>query len=275
MKTSLISILIYSVCATAALAQYPQRETAGDSKIVSVKTAPNHLTVLEFGEPVTMAASGSSAYHIERQQDKVLIEPTNAAGSTDLLVWTTSRRFTFELEPAGEAGKMDVAIDMSVPAPKPVVTTEDQLQQIADNIMKQALFGAEPIDSRTIKSRANIVVRVQQVFRTRSTVYIHYQVENHTDHPFRIAAPNVKALKMGLTAVSVSGLRHTQLDDKTLGRLGRTSSVELPVALAESDGQDVAAHDQGQGIIAIRQDLQAPAVLQLEFSSAVKATFVL
>ncbi len=275
MKKRLISILIYSVCATAALAQYPQRETAGDSKIVFVKTALNHLTVLEFGEPVTMAAAGSSAFHVERQQDKVLIEPTNAASSTDLLVWTASRRFTFELEPAGEAGKMDVAIDMSVPAPQPVVTSEDQLQKIADKLMTQALLGTEPIDSRAIKPRSNVVVRVQQVFRTRSTVYIHYVVENHTDHPFRITAPNVQALKLSMATLSVTGLQRTQLDDKTVGRLGRTSSVELPVALAESDGQDVAAHDQGQGIIAIRQDLQAPAVLQLEFSSAVKATFVL
>jgi hypothetical protein len=235
----------------------------------------NHLTVLEFGEPVSMAAAGSPAFHIERQQDKVLVEPKNNGSATDLLVWTASRRFNFELEPAGEVSKMDVAIDMSVPRPKPVVPAEDQMQKIADTVMKQALLGTEPIDSTSVRSHSNVVVRVQQVFRTRNTIYIQYKIENHTAHPFRIAVPAVFEVEVGHTPVSLLGLSRTQLNDKISAKLRRTSSLALPVALAESDGIDVASHQERQGVIAIRQDLQAPKVLELQFSGNVKATLVL
>src|SRR5437763_2750087 len=139
MKKNLIPIFIYSVCGLYAFAQSPAPEITTKPEIISVKTALNHLTVLEFGEPVTMAATGSPAFHVERQQDKVLIEPKNSGSSTDLLVWTASRRFSFELQPAGEVSKMDVAIDMSAPRSKPVVPAEDQMQKIADTVMKQAL----------------------------------------------------------------------------------------------------------------------------------------
>jgi hypothetical protein len=274
MKTSLIPIFIYSVCSLCAFAQSPAPEIT-TRPIISVRTALNHLTVLEFGEPVTMAAAGSAAFHIERQQDKVLVEPKNSGSSTDLLVWTASRRFSFELEPAGEVSKMDVAIDLSAPKAKPVVPAEDQMQKIADTVMKQALLGAEPIDSTSVRPHSNVVVRVQQVFRTRSTVYIHYKIENHTAHPFRIVTPMVNELQVGHTPISLLGLSHTQLNDKISAKLKRTSSLALPVALAESNGIDVASHQEGQGVIAIRQDLQAPKVLELQFSSNVRATLVL
>jgi hypothetical protein len=222
-----------------------------------------------------MAAAGSAAFHIERQQDKVLVEPKNGGSSTDLLVWTASRRFSFELEPAGEVSKMDVAIDMSAPKPKPVVPAEDQMQKIADTVMKQALLGAERIDSTSVRPHSNVVVRVQQVFRTQSTVYIHYKIENHTAHPFRIVTPMVNELQVGHTPISLLGLSRTQLNDKITAKLKRTSSLALPVALAESDGIDVASHQEGQGVIAIRQDLRAPKVLELQFNGNVKATLVL
>ena len=275
MKKSLIPILIYSVCSLGAFAQSPAAQITTKPEIISVKTALNHLTVLEFGEPVTMAAAGSPAFRIERQQDKVLVEPKNSGSSTDLLVWTASRRFSFELEPAGEVSKMDVAIDMSVPKTKPVVPAEDQMQKIADTVMKQALLGAEAIDSTAVKSHSNVVVRIQQVFRTKSTIYIHYKLENHTSHPFRIGAPAVYELEVGHPPVSLPGLSRTQLNDKIATKLKRTNSMALPVALAESDGIDVASHQERQGVIAIRQDLQAPKVLELQFSGNVKATLVL
>ena len=65
--------------------------------VVHVATALNHLTVLEFHEPVTMAAAGSSDFQIERESNKVFIKPTKSGAATDLFVWTASRRFAYEL----------------------------------------------------------------------------------------------------------------------------------------------------------------------------------
>jgi type IV secretory pathway VirB9-like protein len=69
-----------------------------------VATALNHLTVLEFHEPVTIAAAGSSDFQIERQENRVFVKPMKSGVSTDLFVWTASRLFAYELETTAEVG---------------------------------------------------------------------------------------------------------------------------------------------------------------------------
>src|SRR5215469_17848481 len=87
---------------------------------VHLATAMDHITVLEFGEPVTQAAVGSSAFNVEWQSNKVLIKPLKQGASTDLFVWTTSRRFSYELDPPGETKNMTYAVDHFTPVSKPV-----------------------------------------------------------------------------------------------------------------------------------------------------------
>src|SRR5438094_184348 len=71
-----------------------------------LKTALDHITVLEFDEPVVQAASGSTAFNIEWHDNKLLIKPLKAGAATDLFVWTASRRFAYELDPPGEVKNM-------------------------------------------------------------------------------------------------------------------------------------------------------------------------
>ena len=53
------------------------------------------------------------------------------------------------------------------------------MQQIVDSVMKRALLGAELINSSAVRPRSEVLVRIQQVYRTNTTVYIHYKIENH------------------------------------------------------------------------------------------------
>ena len=167
------------------------------------------------------------------------------------------------------------AIDSSVPKPKPVVNSDEQMQRIADSVLTQALLGAQPIESKSLKVPSDgVLVRVQNVFRTRNTVYVHYRIENHTQHPFRVSTPKVYELQIGHASTSLALLECTQLNDKAVDKLGRATSVALPVALAQSDGQDVAPGVYRQGVVALRQDMNSPKVLRLEFDPRVKATLV-
>ena len=274
MKRHLEFIILYTVCVLAAAAQQSEKhEITTQAEVIRVHTALDHITVIEFGEPVTMAAAGSPAFRIERQEDKVLIEPLKGGAATDLLVWTVSRRFTYELEPAGEVSKMSVAIDNSIPKPKPAVHTEDQMQQVADMVLTKALLGAEQIHSNGIKvANDGILVRIQQIFRARDTVYIHYSIENHSEHPFRMTAPNVYELQADHPTVALISFAHTQLNRGAVAKLGQTTQRAVPVALAENNGPDVAPGLQGQGVVAIRQYTLSPRVLQLEFDPEVRAT---
>ena len=171
-----VSILIYSICTITA---HGQQHDSPAQAIVHVATAVNHLTVLEFHEPVTMAAAGSSDFQIERQDSKVFIKPTRSGVSTDLFVWTASRRFAYELETTQELKNMNFAIDNSLPVPPPVVSSG--ADELADMMLTRAFIGAVEIrSSRSRSSTDKVSVRIEQVFRTRTTAYIHYTIDNNS-----------------------------------------------------------------------------------------------
>ena len=130
MKKSVSIILICSLCGIAAWSQ--QSGPPSPHAVVHVATALNHLTVLEFHEPVTMAAAGSSDFQIEREANKVFVKPIKSGAATDLFVWTASRRFAYELEITQEVKDMNFAIDSAEPAlpAKPIV--EIDADQVAD-----------------------------------------------------------------------------------------------------------------------------------------------
>ena len=68
-------------------------QTTSQSQIRHVETSLNHLTVLDFGEPVTtLAVADPDSFQVEHHDDKVFIEPLREGVSTNLFVWTASRQ---------------------------------------------------------------------------------------------------------------------------------------------------------------------------------------
>jgi len=276
MKRLASFLAVSSLCAVAALSQ--QTGTPSPNAVVHVATALNHLTVLEFHEPVTMAAAGSSDFQIEREANKVFVKPIKSGAATDLFVWTASRRFAYELEITQEVKDMNFAIDTAqpapAPAPKPVVETDTD--QFADVVLTRALMGAEEIkQTNARKAKGQVSVRVEQAFRTRSTVYIHYTIQNNSGLFYRVNPPEAYQLKADDPPISLTSLTHTQLDRATLEELGDTHALALPVAHAEAEAEDLHPGETTQGVVPIRQDLKSPVVVQLVFRDGVKATFVL
>src|SRR5208282_436984 len=276
MKRLFLLIVVSSLCAIAALSQ--QSVSPSPDAVVHVATALNHLTVLEFHEPVTMAAAGSSDFQIERESNKVFVKPVKSGAATDLFVWTASRRFAYELEITQEVKNMNFAIDNAppapAPAPKPVVDTDTN--QSADVALTRALLGDEEIRHNRARAAKNQVsVRVERVFRTRGAVYIHYTIENNSNLFYRVNTPGAYELKIDDSPISLASLAQTQLDRATLEELGGTQEHALPVAHAEAEADDLHPGETTQGVVSIRQDLKSPAVVQLVFGDGVKATVVL
>src|ERR1035441_518529 len=61
-------VLMFAVLAAVfvpAVAQKIETETSDRTRIVHLKTALNHLTVIEVGEPVVQVAAGSPAFKVE------------------------------------------------------------------------------------------------------------------------------------------------------------------------------------------------------------------
>jgi hypothetical protein len=276
MKRLFSLIVVSSLCAMPALSQ--QSVSPSPDAVVHVATALNHLTVLEFHEPVTMAAAGSSDFQIERESNKVFVKPVKSGAATDLFVWTVSRRFAYELEITQEVKNMNFAIDNAppAPAPPPKPAVEPETNPSADVALSRALLGAEEIKHTRARAAKNQVsVRVEQVFRTRGIVYIHYTIKNNSNLFYRVSTPGAYQLKIDDLPISLARLAHTQLDRAMLEQLGRPQELALPVADAEPEADDLHPGETTQGVVSIRQDLKSPAVVQLVFRDGVKATVVL
>ncbi len=273
MERFLSFLLIYCACTGPA---FPQQTEPPAPGVVHVATALNHLTILEFQEPVTMAAAGSADFQIERQENKVFVKPMKSGASTDLFVWTASRRFTYELETTQEVKNMNFAIDNSAALPVAHLVVSPSTDQLADLMLTRAFLGAVEIASVNKRPPKNQVgVRVEQVFRTRSSVYIHYTIENNSKSSYHVTAPIAYQLQGDLSSISLSSFAHKQLPPRLSEKLASTQSVFLPIAHAESATKDLGPSEATEGVVAIRQDLNSPAIVHLVFEGGVKATFVL
>jgi hypothetical protein len=271
MRTLFVVALFSLVSLIAARCQ--QAGPEGSDAIVHVATALNHLTVLEFHDPVTMAAAGSSDFQIERESNKVFVKPVKSGASTDLFVWTTSRRFAYELETTGEVKKMNFTIDNAPPEVAKATPTIDA-DQVADVVLTSALLGAEEISPpRSRSPKEQVIVRVERVYRTRSTLYIHYEITNNTGGTYQVTAPRAQQLQA--SAPSFSGMVHSQLDGRTIDKLGSAGEIPLPVAHSESGSPTLDAGQKTQGVVAIRRDVRSPAMVELLFDQGVKAVFVI
>lgn len=276
-----IAILVLSLLIGLAGRTVTEAQTPSETQAVHVATALDHITVLEFSEPVTLAAAGSSAFNIERQENKVLIKPMKSGASTDLFVWTASRRFTYELDPPGEARNMNFAVDNPSPVNKPVdgADAHARMTEVADMALTRALLGADRVENSDIRNdKGRVVIRIENVFQSANSIYIRYSVQNLAERPYRVLKPAVYELSPPETTISVSSLRHTQLDARTIQKLANNKRLALVVASSETRKEDIRPGDSTRGVIVLRQQFPAPTVLQLVFADAgerhVSATFV-
>src|SRR5215472_576604 len=279
-KSSLIllmPLLNWLFLAPVAKGQSPAASPAVQGQAVHVQTALDHITVLEFAEPVLQAAAGSPAFNIEFRDSKVLIKPLKAGAATDLFVWTASRRFAYELDPPGEVKNMTIALDTS--APKPVETKDEAMTLVADMALTHALMGSQRIDNHSIKNqKGRVVVRIEAVYESTNSTYIRYLIKNLGDHPYRVVTPTVHRLAAPDPGVSLVSLERTQLDANTSKKLAVKERLPLAVASAQLRAEDLSPGTETYGVVVLRQRFPAGAVLELAFPNSgdqhVSAIFV-
>ena len=85
MKRIPLTLIILAATVTPAVTQKIGTETSDRNRIVHLKTALNHLTVIEVGEPVVEVAAGSPSFKVEWRENKVFVQPTEADVATTCL----------------------------------------------------------------------------------------------------------------------------------------------------------------------------------------------
>jgi hypothetical protein len=232
-----------------------------------VKTALDHLTVIQLGEPVLSVASGSDAFKIEWRGNKVFIEPTETGVSTNLFIWTRSGRENYELEPTGPVGAMNFAIDTlaadPVPAPKPTPKVSADPLKAA----MEGMLGGTPVKQENWKARKHRVqVMVRDLFEEHGELFIRFSIENWTKKPYLPGTPRVALLNGALSRSQLAKRTYMQIRSAEEKNLTGQSASPLRVIAHEERNVTVLPGHETVGVIGVKSSGSEPALLRLEFA---------
>jgi hypothetical protein len=266
----LSTILIIAALVTAttpALAQKIERETNDGTQIVHLKTALNHLTVIELRGPVIQVATGSQSFKVEWRENKVFVQPTEADASTNLFIWTASQRLNYELEPAGAVVSMDFAVDQ---IPVPVTQPKPASAAPPPPSPSEVLLAGKPVKLESAKpTKKPVEVVIRDLYEGDGRVLVRYAVRNRGTHAYDVTTPQVYALTGARYPLSLYSLVDSQLGDQEATRL--TSKQETPVAVLEGHLQSshLEPGQESLGVVAVRlPSTTEPTVLRFQFAKA-------
>ena len=276
------SFLAVAALSLPAWGQKVEVQKPDRGQILHVRTALNHLTVLEMSEPVSTVAVGSPVFKVEWRENKVFIEPTEESVATNLFVWTTSGRFNYELDPAGAVPQMDFAIDQLVADPPMVNVPANRAVKPSDPSPAEALIEAKPVRSyRSVPEKNRVAVYLTDLLQHDGQVFIRYTIRNQTPKAYVPGAPQVVALNTPRYRESLYALANSQLSPDEAARLKSSGETPIEVAKAKIRSSRVEPGQETTGIVAIKlpRTHAEPTVLRLVFLAGpkgpVSATLVL
>ena len=194
MKRAVFFFVLLASALVPALAQKIETETADRTRVVHLKTALNHLTVIEVAEPVVQVAAGSPSFKVEWRENKVFIQPTEADAATNLFIWTANQRLNYELEPAGAVTEMDFAVDQKPIHVEPIKPTN--AHPVAPPSTTELLLMGTPIRLLPSKQRASkpVEVWISDVYEKNGCLLVRYAVRNYSSETYFADKPAVYQL---------------------------------------------------------------------------------
>lgn len=275
------NLAIFAVASLAVYGQKIETEKADRTKITRLATAENHLSVLEFGEPVKEVAVGSSSFKVEWRENKVFVQPLEPGAATNLFVWTASGRQNYELVPANSVADMEFAIDeepmkvVTKPAPVPVASSPPK-------IPSAMLMESTPVKLvGSAKNHRSVEVILEDIYKKDGRVYLRYAIANAGRRAYVSGVPSIFALISPRTQQSIMPLANTQLAGDF--QIRWKGEAIVPVTQQETQGSVLAPGQTAHGVVAFdipKTDARGQrAVITLRFPndgvSAVDAFLVL
>jgi hypothetical protein len=282
--------LIVLILAVPLWAQKIETATPNRDRVVPIHTALDHLTVIEVGEPVITVATGSAAFKVEWRDNKVFIEPTEPGVSTNLFIWTASSRLNYELESAGDVGKMDFAIDYPRPTPPPPAAkvANPSVSHVgggdpstrSDEI--GPMLGGRPVHSESVKpSERRVDVVLKDLFEQNGTLFIRYEIRNNSNAVYIPGIPRVIALNGVHSSQTLVGRENSQLSEAEAQKLWAQKQMPLAILDGKLRSTQLAPGEETVGVVEIKLPPSSPkaSALRIDFSQdghgPVGATLVL
>jgi len=263
------SIILIITAFTAAWmplsAQKIEHETGDRTQIIHLKTALNHLTVIELREPVIQVATGSQSFKVEWRENKVFVQPTESDASTNLFIWTASERLNYELEPAGDVAAMDFAVDqMPLAQPKPASVTPPPQPSPSE-----ILLAGKPVRLESSRpTRKPIEVTIRDLYEGDGRVLVRYAVRNRGNHVYDVSTPQVYELTGVHYSQSLYTLVDAQLGDQEAARVTAKGQTPVPVLEGHIQAEHLAPGAESLGVVALHLPSSTePTMLRFQFAN--------
>ena len=271
MKRVLTTLTVLTAVLVPAVAQKIGVENSDRTRIVHLKTALNHLTVIEVAEPVVEVAAGSPSFRVEWRDNRVFVQPTEADAATNLFIWTATQRLNYELEPAGAVEAMDFAVDRA-PAHNPESSKPASAkgQSVASPSVTDLLLTEKPV--RTVPSKRNqskpVEVWISDLFEKDGHLLIRYAVSNHGSQSFFIDTPQVYRLEGVRLPQSLYAYVNSQLGDEQITKLKAKQETPVKVLDGHLQSGQIPPGEEVVGVLALQMEARpSPTVLRLDFPS--------
>ena len=265
-RLSIILIITELAAAWIPLfAQKIERESSDRTQIIHLKTALNHLTVIELREPVTQVATGSQSFKVEWRENKVFVQPTEADASTNLFIWTSSERLNYELEPSGDVAGMDFAVDQ-IPLAQPKPASTPQPTQPSPT---EVLLAGKPVRLESAKpSRKPVEVMIRDLYETDGRLLVRYAVRNRSGHVYDVSTPQVYELTGVHYCQSLYTLTDAQLGDQEAARVTAKGQTPVPVLEGHVQTEHLAPGGESLGVVALHLPSSTePTILRFQFAN--------
>ena len=261
-------ILIITALAAAWMplsAQKIERESSDRTQIIHLRTALNHLTVIELRESVTQVATGSQSFKVEWRENKVFVQPTEADASTNLFIWTSSERLNYELEPAGDVAGMDFAVDQ-IPLAQPKPASTPQPTQPSPT---EVLLAGKPVRLESAKpSRKPVEVMIRDLYERDGRLLVRYAVRNRSGHVYDVNTPQVYELTGVHYSQSLYTLTDAQLGDQEAARVTAKRQTPVPVLEGHVQTEHLAPGGESLGVVALHLPSSTePTILRFQFAN--------
>lgn len=259
----ILIITVISAIGMPLAGQKIERESSDRSQIIHLRTALNHLTVIELREPVTLVATGSQSFKVEWRENKVFVQPTEADASTNLFIWTASERLNYELEPAGEVAGMDFAVDQ-IPLAQPKSASVPQPPQPSPT---EILLAGKAVRLESAKpSHKPVEVTIRDLYEKDGRLLVRYAVRNRGNHVYDVNAPQVYELTGVRYPQSLYPLVDSQLGDQESLRVTAKQQTPVPVLESHLQTEHLAPGEESLGVIALRLTSSTePTILRFQF----------
>jgi hypothetical protein len=258
-----------------AVAQKIESQTSDRTRIVHLKTALNHLTVIEVAESVVQVAAGSPLFKVEWRENRVFVQPTEAEATTNLFIWTATQRLSYELEPAASIDAMDFAVDQApVQKEKPTEPTTAAVTIPAQPSLTDLLLQGKPVRLQPSKQRANkpVEVWISDLYQRDDQVVIRYGVRNHSEQSYSLATPVVYQLNGVRSPQSLYSFINSQLGDEQASKLKHKQETAVRVLDGQLGQTQIAPGHEAVGVVTLQLSASTePTVLRFQFPNLEQA----